>query len=398
MSLDGMGQSVISKRLNDRGVPSWTGGNGWHTSTLAKMLNNPALYGSFQPYIKTDGKLLPHGEPVKDYFPALMTEEKFMILKKLRSERLFAGTGRRRNTVPNLLSGVAVCGYCGGSMVLIGNTKLKTQPDGSVERIERKKMVCDHGRRGLKCWALSWAYKDFETSFLTSCRLIDLNAMLNEVEAGTSIKSEIERLNDQVTLQESRLEELGKKAANIIEAIEDGLASKILKERLQGIEQEIVSGLDQKAVLEKQLTDVTFTSKTVDGNIETMQQATDRIAQLAGEELFVFRSKVAEAIRKTVKEVRLFPTGPLTPAEDIEAMRAALRADGYSEKRIKDHLSSYRSEPSRVRGRYIEGKYAERNFVIYGRTGGLRVVYPNYDNPTDITFELAAKPKQKKVS
>lgn len=392
MSLDGMGQSVIAKRLNDRGVVSWNGANGWHTSTLAKILNNPALYGAFQPHIKTDGKLLPHGDPVKDYFPALMTEEQFLILKKTRSERLFAGTGRRRNHVPNLLSGIAVCGYCGGSMVLMGNTTLVNKPDGSTERINKKSLVCDNGRRGFKCWALRWRYEHFETSFLTSCRLIDLNLMLNEVEAGTSLQSDIERLNDQITLQTSKLDDLGKKVTNIIEAIEEGLASQTLKDRLQSIEQEISAGLDQKAILEKQLTDATFTSKTADQNIETMKEAIDRISQLEGEELFVFRSKLAEAIRKTIKQVRLFPVGRLTPAEDIEELRKSLAEAGYGEKRINDYLASRRSEPSKARGRYLEDKYAGRNFVIYGRSGGLRAVSPDYDNPSEITFEMAVSP------
>jgi hypothetical protein len=392
MSMNGMGQSVIAKRLNDRKIKSWTGGHGWHTSTIAKILNNTALYGEFQPQISIAGKLEPHGDPIRDYFPALITKEQFINLKVARSQRLFAGSGRKGTSVPNLISGIGKCGYCGASMVLMGNTKSKISPDGSKTKIERKALVCDNGRRGIGCWAIRWNYKDFETSLLTFCKGLELQKLLNDFDKNAEATNELKRLQEELILTESAIEGSNRKVENIIAAIEEGVASMVLKERLQLLEGEISAAIERKKELKDKISESLFTAKSEAIDIIEMQKLLERINNISGDELFVFRSSLAETIRKTLREVRLFPAGSLSTEAQIESLREELKAAGFAARRIEEYLSSKRTQPARARGRYASVKSCGRFFSMMGKTGGMRVVYPDYDDPTKVIVEVAGGP------
>jgi DNA invertase Pin-like site-specific DNA recombinase len=390
MSMNGMGQSVIAKRLNDRKIKSWTGGHGWHTSTVSKILNNTALYGDFQPQVSVSGKLKPYGEPIKDYFPALITKDQFTNLKAARSQRLFAGTGRKSTNVPNLISGIGKCGYCGASMVLAGNTKLKHSADGSTTKIESKALVCDNGRRGIRCWAIRWNYKDLETSLLTFCKGLELQKLLDEFDKSAEANNETKKLQEELVITESKIESSNRKVANIIAAIEEGVSSAVLKDRLQLLEEEISAAIERKKELQEKISENLFAAKSDAADIVTMQKQLDRIENMSGDELFVFRSALAETIRKTLREVRLFPAGALSTQAEIDLLREQLQSSGYSPNKIKEYLSSFRTEPARARGRYASVKSCGRHFSIMGKTGGMRVVYPKFENPAEVIVEVNA--------
>src|SRR5690349_7190380 len=68
-----------------------------------------------------DTPLSPQGEPIPNYFPAVISKDEFHLLEQLRSERLLdsGAKAKKGTTVPNLLSGVVKCGYCGSTMAMI---------------------------------------------------------------------------------------------------------------------------------------------------------------------------------------------------------------------------------------------------------------------------------------
>ena len=76
-SAAGLGMYSIATRLNEAGVQAFVGKNGWHRSYIAKTLANRAVLGEFQPHILIDGNRVPDGEPITNYFPAIITEQIF---------------------------------------------------------------------------------------------------------------------------------------------------------------------------------------------------------------------------------------------------------------------------------------------------------------------------------
>jgi hypothetical protein len=84
MLLDGIGKDGIAKRLNADKVPTFSErGDGWHTSYITKLLDNPAVYGTYQPHrVEWDEKTgarrrVPDGEPIENYFPAAVDRETY---------------------------------------------------------------------------------------------------------------------------------------------------------------------------------------------------------------------------------------------------------------------------------------------------------------------------------
>jgi DNA invertase Pin-like site-specific DNA recombinase len=118
----GHGKTAIAKRLNKAGVPSigWRGKDKtWFESYITNIVKSRALIGEFQSHRTEDGKRVPVGEPERDYFPRVISDEEFALLQDLISERGSKAGGARERSFANLFTGLAKCGYCGGSMVCI---------------------------------------------------------------------------------------------------------------------------------------------------------------------------------------------------------------------------------------------------------------------------------------
>src|SRR5262245_16990556 len=80
-AIDGYGIKLITRRLNTEGVPiiSHVVREGhatkeWAWSYVHKILTNPAVYGSYQPYKGRAGKRKPDGKPIAGYYPAVISE------------------------------------------------------------------------------------------------------------------------------------------------------------------------------------------------------------------------------------------------------------------------------------------------------------------------------------
>jgi DNA invertase Pin-like site-specific DNA recombinase len=398
----GMGQAQIAKRLNEQQVPNFSGqGKGWHSSYINKILTSPALHGEFQPHLFGGGKNLPHGDPISNYYPALICKEDFQVLQMARRQRLFGGGGKAKKgtTVSNLLSGLVKCGYCGKSMIIAGATAKRVQAnDGLVTvRPSVKVLMCDGGRRGLGCFAVQWNYKDFETSFLTFCRGLDLAGLLQSADDNDSGQSELKDLRDELERTQATIQENNRRVQQLLAAIEGGEPPTILVERMRQLENEIATANDREKSLQDQLDLIEVSDSSRAAEIASVQDLLQKLDTKTGDELFVLRVALAEQIRRLVSEVRVHPAGTLTPQQDIEEIKRKLLDEGFSKKRVDAYIQTLQTEPKRqgrgVRGRYASRKDSSRYFVIKGRNGGIRVIYPKFENPSEVTVELnAARP------
>lgn len=394
-SLNGIGQALIAKRLNERKEKHFSDhGNGWHTSYISKILNSPALYGEFQPHLWIDGKNQPHGEPIPNYFPPLMTKEEFLVMKNTRGLRQFGRTGKRGVNVPNLLSGLVKCGYCGSSMVLVGTAAKKSLgSDGTTRvRLSKKVLVCDEARRGLGCYAVRWDYKDLEKSFLSFCRGLELQQLLDDLDKSTEAVDKVRSLQDELQLTDAEIQENNRKIGNLLLALESGQAApEALIERMTVLENSIAAANLRKEEIQTQINTLALTEKRDSHELKSVQDVIDRLEEKTGDELFLLRAALADKIRRLLKEVRIHPAGKLTSHEDINSMREQLEAAGYDAKRIADYLQDYRTEPKRVgTARYASRRDIGRYFVIQGRNEGVRVIYPDFDDPSKVVVELSS--------
>src|SRR5262249_40247836 len=116
-AVSGIGTYTITRRLNSRGINSFGRSNGWQNSYVSKILTNRAVIGEFQPHKRLPtGKRVPVGEPIKNYFPAIVEPDLFHRAQSARADRRLAGRGRKGKYVTNLFSGMSTCFSCGSHM------------------------------------------------------------------------------------------------------------------------------------------------------------------------------------------------------------------------------------------------------------------------------------------
>jgi DNA invertase Pin-like site-specific DNA recombinase len=390
---NGMGQALIAKYLNERSTSQFSRhGKGWHSSYIQKILTSAALYGEFQPGISENGKAMPHGDPIENYYPALITKEEFFLLQNFRSGRAIGGAkARKGTTVPNLLSGVAKCGYCGSSMILVGAAAKRVRSsDGSeIKRPSNKVLVCDGGRRGLNCYAVQWNYKDFETSFLTFCRGLELGKILSNFDQAATTKDKKLNISEQVRATDSEISNTKTRLNNLLVALESGNPPSSIVERIRKTEADLAELVERRKKLETELQVVEGTNRHIEMAGESIRDLITQMESLTGEALFNVRVALADHIRRLIEVVKVFPAGRLVTSSHIEQLRNDLLEAGFSSDGIDEYIrKTQRIAPERqgrgTRGRYASRKDIGRHFLIQARNGIFRLVYPDFDDSSKL--------------
>lgn len=116
----GTGVASICKRLNEDRIVNWgtrSVSKKWSPSTVYAMLTSRATIGEYQPWL---GKASPKnkrkkvGEPIKDYYPAIIDADLFENVQgQISMRRMFKG---RKSVHVNLFSGLLVDARDGGAI------------------------------------------------------------------------------------------------------------------------------------------------------------------------------------------------------------------------------------------------------------------------------------------
>jgi DNA invertase Pin-like site-specific DNA recombinase len=118
LAREGNGTQRIAAALNRDGIRPMGRGAKWQVSYVWLILRNRAVLGEYQPHLVEDGKRVPAGSPVPNYFPAVLTEEEFYQAQAAVEGRKLA-RGRRGRHVRNLFTGVLRDARDGQTMVLV---------------------------------------------------------------------------------------------------------------------------------------------------------------------------------------------------------------------------------------------------------------------------------------
>ncbi|WP_440843202.1 recombinase family protein [Paraburkholderia sp. 22099] len=388
---NGFGQLAIAKMLNERGTPAFSGeNNAWHSSYIQKILTSKQLYGEFQPGETINGKKVFTGQPFDDYYPSVITKDEFYSLQAFRAQNAVGGgRARKGKTVPNLLSGLLRCGYCGRSNMVIAGAAAKRvkTPEGETIRPPKKVLVCDAARRGMGCYAVQWGYNEFEAAFLTFCRGLSLDALLADLRNDTG--PEPVKVEDQLHVEEQKIADAQKAIEKIFELYEsgNGLTKDVVGQRLNRLTEEKANA---EATRERLLTEIQQRKNSGTDSHEVARVTKSLIEQMASvtdEERFRVRAALAAQLRRFIDKVELHGAGRLVTKEFIEQRKADLTKAGFSEMdAVKYCNERYQTEPKRQgkgdRGRFASRADNGRFFVIRTKHGGFRMVYPRFDDPT----------------
>ncbi len=292
---NGQGSGLITRRLNEDDIAPFGKSNGWITSYVVKILKNPAVFGEFQPHQRVDGKRLPVGPVIENYFPTIVNKDLFYKVQTARASRdKGAGSGRIGKKFSNLFTHLAKCDYCGASMQFVDKGK---GPKGG------KYLKCSAAHRGMDCVVKAWRYADFETSFFNFVREINLKEIIegsNKRLEKTKIRQKISELQNHKKTLDDRIEKL-------VDMLTDtDMPQAPLKAKLKKTTAEISDLETQISSLQGALE---TTVEDVPLNIEDIAEQISSISNFEQETNFDKRFMIAKHLKSFVKEIKMASDG-----------------------------------------------------------------------------------------
>jgi DNA invertase Pin-like site-specific DNA recombinase len=117
---DGHGIGMITKKLNTEKVPTLATTKRsrpyWARSYVSKILMNRAVLGEYQPFTRRGGQVRkPEGDPIPDYFPAVISEQQWYAAKAALAGRK-GKAGRLSKNYINPFQGLLKDARSGGTL------------------------------------------------------------------------------------------------------------------------------------------------------------------------------------------------------------------------------------------------------------------------------------------
>lgn len=361
----GVGMYSIARQLNAAKVLSFRGPNGWHQSYIATILANRSVLGEFQPHVRIDGKRAPEGQPIEEYFPAIIEEELFYRAQHAKSQRLVVGAGRKGTTYANLFSGLANCAYCDGRILF------ENKGSGSKGAIY---LICDGAKRKRGCLAVRWRYQDFETSFLAFVCELDLESLIsgsNDTDRRAAIETELAALRGEA----ASVSDLMEKTYSLLSTSTalDFVSGKLgeLQQRHASLSQKIASKeAEQQTLLSREV--VFYRSK------DQIKSLLSKLRNTPTDRLFKLRAQIASRLKSLVQTIIVATLG------DKPKLQRAIE--------FLEQQPNSEDVISHLKERLSEHDAARRYFAVGFRNNSVRVVYPHDDDPLKYDQQITGHP------
>lgn len=196
LTKQGLGARLVAKELMRQGRSTFRGSKVWNNTTVSKVLRNRALFGEYQPmkiqHVEGRKIRVEDGEPVQNYYPALITEAEFYQISAIRNPSGTHLGGRKGQGFGNLFTKLATCANCGANMTIVNKGK---PPKGF------KYIQCTDGRRGTDCPAPTMRYDKLEQRMLVELMALDYSKVMPNARQIVSERSQIEREVNGLKLQ-----------------------------------------------------------------------------------------------------------------------------------------------------------------------------------------------------
>lgn len=255
-------------------------GSTWHTSTVGRMLRNRAVLGEYQPFMndpEDDNKRIPAGDPIKNYYPAILDETTF-LRAQAKADRSGRFPGRRDASLKNWLQGLLKC-TCGQSFVR-KNKDSKAQP-------EYARYYCTARNRGVtKCPGAS--AKELEAAVLAV-----VSVVAPQYFHGTARMDELRAKQDVLEVEVTAAKETRDRFVDAIATSKAPVAA--LVQRLTAAEEAVEAKEKELASVRAEIADLDGDFDSVFENIVKAVQSVDSLDARAA-----LREELSRVIEKVV--------------------------------------------------------------------------------------------------
>jgi DNA invertase Pin-like site-specific DNA recombinase len=199
MATEGYGLTLITKRLNAEHVPLVGRGQHWAKSYVGKLLGNRAIMGEYQPFTGRGTRRKPEGDPVPDYYPAVITEKEWYTARAALAARR-SRPGRLGRDHLNLFTGLLYDARDGGAIHVQNKGKKR----------ESRILVGYRAIHGLSKF-VSFPFLVFERAILSQLKEIDPAAVLPRKDKGAdkslALTGRLVELEGEIEKIKTRLQE-----------------------------------------------------------------------------------------------------------------------------------------------------------------------------------------------
>jgi len=357
--LDGYGKRKIERHFNERNIPTWGGGNGWHSSYIAKILTNRAVIGEYQPHTTVDKKRTPIGEPISDYFPHVISKVLFFqVQQRINSNPIKGG---RTGKATNLFAGLARCGYCNAPMHFLDKGR---PPKGF------KYLVCSAANRGIGCKRVLFRYNSFESIFLSLCSQLNLSEMF-PANNRKQIHSEIISLRSSIESFQGQLQDLNNKNENLLRSLETdskpNVQNLILK-KLDANENERQRINNEQDSIEKVLQNKLDILSNTQHLIEDIKTIISKLQSVSDDTTPDLRLKLRTHIRDIVSNIVIYPAGPTITEGIFRSVKTKCRR---LVRRMLEDTSHDENDIVEIENRIIQ-RYADN--LLENKCGNTRTI------------------------
>lgn len=289
---EGMGGHAIAQHLNRTSVPTFRNAQGvaskWYAGYVLKLLRWRAVIGEWQPNRVTATGLVADGDPIADYYPAVVSPNQFLRVQSNKAKKAIP-SGRKGTRVGNIFQGIMKCDTCGGAIHL--------SPGTSSRR--RAYFYCIGKSLGTCSTKGMMNAAKVETAILSNITQWRFAKVFEHRPADDPLVA-IERRLGEAILDQGRLD---KQARNIGDMVAAAGAVPFLIERTRQVAAKIEETKKNIAQLEAERASLMH-SETRRSRIEADIQSL--IAQLGtNEDIARVRTQLATALREIVETIRL---------------------------------------------------------------------------------------------
>jgi hypothetical protein len=201
-----LGGLRLANMLNAEGVEPWATWEkdgkkrqpkAWRRNYISDLLKDRAVTGEFQPMKVVDGKRVPDGNPIPDYYPQIIPVDLFERVASQAARRArkdHSGGRNARDELPNLFGSLVRCKECGRALSYKRWNKAGRNKAGKSYARDQGSLICQTAHEGGCSNRKYLAYLTFEEAVLRVVLHIAMD------DTAFSRKDEVARLN--VTIAE----------------------------------------------------------------------------------------------------------------------------------------------------------------------------------------------------
>jgi DNA invertase Pin-like site-specific DNA recombinase len=379
LSINGFGSYAITKFLNDN-IEEYPvddikrNSTKWGQSYIVNILNSRKVFGEFQPREMKDGKQIAAGEPIKNYYPVVVSEEDFNISKLKSTQRTTGSAGPKGLKITNIFAKLLHC-ECGSSFILKDSQKYA------------KYLLCSNKNIKFDCKSNSWIYDDFERFIFNGLKELDINSIFsdsNVIYKSKLIQKSLDLLDLELNQKTLEYNNLIEKFALVPAAILDDLIklSETTKNRIVEIESNI-----------KNLNDELLLTKITSNNTNIQQQLKaydELVLNKSDNEIKEIRQKIQQELYKLIDKIVLFNNNKFEINDDIRDISTALDLAVQKKKHKSDNAKEKYLLTSA--GQKLYNKH-NRYVKIHFKNGAVRTIFVSGINikPESQLLKLKAK-------